>query len=99
LIELWDHAEGCIVSVRAQPGARRTGVVGEHGGSLKIAVNAPPDKGKANKALVDVLGTFFGVPRAQIELLSGHAARDKRFLLRGLRQADVRNLLEKKAIS
>jgi uncharacterized protein (TIGR00251 family) len=82
MIEVVDHAEGCILPVRAQPGARRDGVVGAHNGALKVAVRAPADQGKANAALAAVLCEFLALKKSQVELLSGHAARDKRFLIR-----------------
>src|SRR5437588_13130772 len=78
------HAEGCILGVRAQPGARRNALVGELGGSLKIAVTAPADQGRANKALVEVLCAELGLKKAQVELLSGGTSRAKKFLLRGV---------------
>jgi uncharacterized protein (TIGR00251 family) len=84
MIHLTPHAEGCILPVRAQPGARRTGVLGEQGGALKVAVTAPPDQGRANKALVEAIGEALDLKRSQVALLSGETSRDKRFLIRGL---------------
>ena len=46
MIALEDHAEGFVVPVRAQPGARKTAVLGEQGGALKVAVTAPPEDGR-----------------------------------------------------
>lgn len=85
MIVVTDHAEGCVLPVRAQPGARREGVQGEQNGALKVAVNAPPEDGRANAALVEVLK----VKRSQVELLSGQTGRDKRFLVRGLSKAEL----------
>ena len=79
-----DHAQGCVVSVRAQPGAKRNSVVGVHGDALKIAVQAPADQGKANAALVELLAEVLGVRRQQVELLTGQTSRDKSLLIRGL---------------
>jgi len=83
-IQITDHADGCIVAVRAQPGARRNGIVGEQAGSLKVVVTAPPDKGRANDAIVGVLADALGLKRSQIELISGATSRQKRFIVRGL---------------
>ena len=98
MIQVTEHAEGSILSVRAQPGARRTGIIGEVGGALKIAVSAPPDKGKANEAIVEVLRDVLGVKSSQIELLTGFSSRQKRFLIRGLLkpnlEARLSNLLK-----
>ncbi len=87
MITITDHAEGCVLSVRAQPGARRNGVQGEQGGALKIAVTAPPEDGRANAALIEALRDALGVKRSQIELLSGQTSRMKKFLIRGVTKA------------
>jgi uncharacterized protein (TIGR00251 family) len=83
MILLAEHREGIVLSVRAQPGARKTGVLGEQAGALKVAVTAPPEDGRANKALIEALRELLGLKRSQIELLSGERARGKRFLIRG----------------
>ncbi|MBI1832912.1 MAG: YggU family protein [Planctomycetes bacterium] len=93
-IQITDHAEGCIVNVRAQPGARRNAVVGEQAGALKVAVTAPPDKGRANDAIVEVLAEALGLKRSQVEIVSGHTSRQKRFLLRGLTAEALRAKLQ-----
>src|SRR5688572_6489639 len=89
MIILSTHAEGCVLPVRAQPGARRAGVLGEQGGALKVAVTAPPEDGRANKALLEALREALGVKRSQVELLSGETSRDKRVLIRGVVKAEL----------
>jgi uncharacterized protein (TIGR00251 family) len=89
MIVVADHAEGCVLPVRAQPGAKRVGVQGEQNGALKVAVTAPPQDGRANEALLEVLRQALGLKRSQLELLSGQTARDKRFLVRGLARAEL----------
>jgi uncharacterized protein (TIGR00251 family) len=84
MIAITDHAEGLILPVRAQPGARKAGVLGEQAGALKVAVTAPPEGGRANQALVEALRAMLSLKRSQVELLSGATSRDKRFLIRGL---------------
>jgi uncharacterized protein (TIGR00251 family) len=94
MIAITDHAEGCVVPVRAQPGARRNGVVGAQAGSLKIAVTAAPEQGKANKAIAEVLCEALGVKRSRVELLAGATSREKKFLVRGLKAEEVRARLQ-----
>lgn len=89
MIAISDHPEGCVLSVRAQPGARRAALVGEHAGALKVAVTAPPEQGKANQAIREVLREALGLKRSQIELLSGATSRDKQFLIRGETKQEV----------
>ena len=94
MITITDHADGCILSVKAQPGARRDAIIGEHAGMLKVAVSAPPDKGRANDAIIEVLAAALGLKRGQIELLSGATSRQKKFLLRGITTDLVRSRLQ-----
>jgi len=86
---------GVTLAVRAQPGAKKTAVVGVYGegaaARLKIAVQAPPVEGRANSALVEFLADKFGVAKSHVELVSGELSRSKVFLVRGvsLGQAEV----------
>jgi uncharacterized protein (TIGR00251 family) len=89
MIAITEHAEGLILPVRAQPGARRQGVQGEQGSALKVAVTAPPRDGRANQALLEVLRAALGLKRAQVELLGGQTSREKRFLIRGVTRAEL----------
>jgi uncharacterized protein len=93
MISIADHAEGLVLPVRAQPGARRNGVQGEQAGLLKIAVNAPPEDGRANKALVEILRETLDLKRSQVELLSGQTSREKKFLIRGLSRSELETRL------
>jgi len=90
------HAEGSLLAVRAQAGARKNAVLGERGGALKVAVTAPPEDGRANAALVEVLRDWLGVKRSQVELASGAANRNKHFLIRGLTPGELSALLASK---
>lgn len=93
MVALTPHADGWIVPVRAQPGARKNAVLGEHAGALKVAVTAPPVDGKANQAILAVLREFLGLKRSQLELVGGSMGRDKRYLVRGLSRADLEQRL------
>lgn len=68
-----------FLNVHIQPRASKDEVVGEHGGRIKIRTCAPPVDGKANDHLIGFLATLFGVPRRQVQLISGETGRQKRF--------------------
>lgn len=93
MIALGDHDEGFLLAVRAQPGAKRNGVQGERAGALKVSVTAPPQDGRANDALVEVLREALGLKRSQVELFSGATSRDKRFLIRGVGRGELEGKL------
>jgi hypothetical protein len=93
MLAIVPHAEGCLLAVRAQPGARQAGIVGEHAGALKVAVTAPPEDGRANQAITELLRDWLGLKRSQVELASGATHRNKQFLIRGLNPEQLRPMI------
>jgi uncharacterized protein (TIGR00251 family) len=83
------HPQGVVLFVRAQPGARKEGILGTHGDRLKIAVHAAPEQGKANSALIDLLADKLGLKRQQISLISGETNRDKTFFITSLSRDEI----------
>jgi uncharacterized protein len=77
------------IVVKVVPNASRTRIVGKLGDALKIQVAAPPERGKANEAVIEVLAQFFGVKMGEIELLNGHTQARKTFLLKGVNDAAI----------
>lgn len=67
--------------IRAQPGARRSGIVGIWNACLKVAVRAPAEDGRANAELLEVLATALGLRPRDLELACGATAREKQVLL------------------
>lgn len=83
------------VAVHAQPGAKRTAVVGVHGDRLKIALASPPVDGKANATLIKYLSKELGVSKSSVRLLSGDTSREKRIEVVGLSTDDLLEALKK----
>jgi uncharacterized protein (TIGR00251 family) len=83
VIALSPHEDGAILQVIAQPGAKRDTILGERAGALRVAVTAPPEKGKANQAIQELLAEALACRRNQVTLLSGASSRRKRFLIGG----------------
>lgn len=79
----------CVLTIRAQPGARRAGFAGFRDGILKVATTAPPQDGRANDALRDEVAAIAGVRAAAVVLVAGAKAREKRFEI-AASQAEVR---------
>ena len=75
------HADGTILPVRAHP-ARRNEIRGVQDGMLKVSVTQAPEKGKANKAVIELLSKKLGLKKSQIELIAGETSHQKRFLVR-----------------
>jgi len=92
MLDIQPHPDGAILPVRAQPGARRNEVRGIQDGALKVCVTQAPEKGKANKAIAEVLAKWLGVRKSQVELISGETASHKKFLVR---EIEIKDLAER----
>ena len=56
------------------PKSSKDRVVGWVGDRLKVQVTAPPERGKANAAVVDVLAGALGIPRSRVRIVAGETA-------------------------
>jgi uncharacterized protein (TIGR00251 family) len=76
--------QGVRLQVKITPGSSRTRILGPHGDCLKIAVSAPPEKGKANQSVIEFLSERVGLPRQKIQVVSGPTSPRKVILLTGV---------------
>jgi hypothetical protein len=65
------------VNVRVIPKSSQKMVQSELDGSLKVKLTAAPEKGKANKQLVEVLAEHYQVSKSKIRILKGTASKNK----------------------
>ena len=68
--------------VKVVPGSSRAGVSHMSDETLKINVTSPPEKGKANEEVRQLLAGHFGVPLADVEIVSGQGSPRKLIRLR-----------------
>jgi uncharacterized protein (TIGR00251 family) len=81
-------ADGIRIRLKVQPKAKRNaiqGLLAEADGSrvLKVAVNAPPEDGKANAAVAALLAAQLGVAKSAVSVVSGATDRRKLVEIRG----------------
>ena len=74
------------LSVKVVPGSSRNQIVGWLGDALKIKVMAPPEKGRANEAVVETLAEKLGISTDDIEVVSGHSSTSKVIAITALTQ-------------
>jgi hypothetical protein len=76
---------GIQIALKVVPGASRSEVAGPLGGRLKLRVAAPPERGKANDAVVRLLRAWLGV--RDVEIVAGHGSSEKTVRVRDSGQA------------
>ena len=72
------------LAVKVTPNAGRSEIVGLKDGVLQVRVAAPPDKGKANKELINVLAEKLGVKKASVLIVKGQTSRHKSVIIEGM---------------
>ena len=83
--------EGVEVDVLVVPNASRAGVMGLHGDRIKVRVASPPEKGKANAAVLELLQQTLKAKRCRV--IAGRTTRFKTVLVPSVDADSVRNLL------
>jgi uncharacterized protein (TIGR00251 family) len=78
------------IHVKVVPSSSRDAVMGWLGESLKVKVMAPPEKGRANLAVVALLAKHLGIEPQAIEVVSGHSSPAKVLSISGLDDEAVR---------
>lgn len=76
-----------LIQVKVVPGASRSRIVGPLGDRLKVAVAAPPEKGRANAELEALLAKLCGVRTADVTVETGRSAAAKLVRIRGVGRA------------
>ena len=82
------------IAVRVQPKARRTGVTVSEAGHVTVRVSAPPERGKANDAVIEAIAHALGMPPSAVGIVRGHTTRDKVFVVDGLTQEEAMRRLQ-----
>jgi uncharacterized protein (TIGR00251 family) len=77
VLELNEKAGAVTIRVRVQPRARRTEIVGELDGAIKLKIAAPPVEGKANEECRRYLAKLLKVSATSVEIIAGESSRDK----------------------
>ena len=65
------------VKVKVIPKASKNAIVGFDGDVLKVKLTTVPEKGLANKALIDLLSKTFKIPKSAITILKGESSSSK----------------------
>ena len=89
-----DGRNGVLLSVKVVPGADRDEIVGPLGDRLKVRVSAPPEGGKANKAVCELIAAALGVKSRDVELVEGASNPRKVVRIAGVAAETVRATLE-----
>ncbi len=84
-----------LVRVKVVPGASRDRIAGMLGDRVKLTTSAPPEAGKANKALCKLLAKVLDVPPRDVSVEAGPTQPIKTLRVAGMSCATVAERLDR----
>lgn len=81
------------LKVKVAPGSKRNAIGAWMGDTLKLQVQAPPEKGRANEAVIALLARELGCPKAAVTVEAGLTSRNKTVSVEGWSEADLQRAL------
>ena len=82
------------LQLRVAPGVSgASGIVGRYGEAWKVRIAAPPERGRANDAVLTLLAETLAVPRSSLAIVSGGGSRNKIVELTGIEPAELERRL------
>ena len=65
------------IVVKVKPKSKKVSIKQISENSYEVKLKSPPDKGKANEELIEILSEYFNKPKSNIKLIRGHTSREK----------------------
>jgi uncharacterized protein (TIGR00251 family) len=92
-LSTYKNSQGIQLALKVTPNAGRNEISGYKEGVLQVKVAAAPVKGKANKALTDLLAERLGIRKSAITIIKGETSRNKVVLINGISSENLSKLL------
>jgi uncharacterized protein (TIGR00251 family) len=68
-----------LIKVKAKPKSKKEGVKKLAENYFEVRVNAPPEKGRANERIRELLAEYFNLPKSKVKLVGGETSKEKVF--------------------
>lgn len=94
-LEIRETGAGCRIRVRVKPGAKQDVITAVHAGMLKMTVVAPPERGRANRAVARVLAGLLNLATSRVQVVGGLTSHDKTVECSGISAAEMRARFER----
>jgi len=78
-----------VIAVKVVPRAARDEIVGWLGEQLKVRVRAPPQDGRANRAVETLLAHALELEKAAVVVAGGFSSAQKRVEIAGLTREEI----------
>lgn len=69
------------ITVKVKPNARENSIKQVENGNYEVRVSVPPEKGKANEKVIELLAKELKIAKSRISLIRGESSREKLFIV------------------
>jgi len=66
-----------LIQVKVQPRAKRREVAADGASGLTVKVLSPPEGGRANREVIELVAEHFGLPVSKVRIVRGEKSRHK----------------------
>ncbi|MFX1295831.1 MAG: DUF167 domain-containing protein [Promethearchaeota archaeon] len=66
-----------LITILVKPNSKYINIKQLNPETYEIAISSKPEKGKANKNIIELLAKFFKIKKSQIQIIKGHKSRKK----------------------
>lgn len=77
-----DQMKTEIIKLYVKPNSSITSIDGMYMDRIKVKISAPPEKGKANKELINFLSSKLDIPKKSISIISGKNSNFKHLAIK-----------------
>ena len=65
------------IRVKVKPNSRENSVKELENDYFEVKVSVPPEKGKANKRVIELIAKYYKIPKSKVTLISGETYHEK----------------------
>lgn len=98
-LDIKQHNDGVLLRVKVVPASSRTKIAGTLENILKVKVAAPPEKGKANIALIAFFAKLLKTRKKDVTVVSGTTSTIKQLQIDGVTLEEAREIITEKVLS
>ena len=69
------------ITVKVKPNARENSIKQVETGIFEVKVSVPPEKGKANQKVIELLSKELKIAKSRISLIKGETSKEKLFII------------------
>lgn len=69
------------ISVKVKPNSRENSIKQVETGIYEVRVSVPPEKGKANERVIELLSKELKIAKSRITLIKGETSKEKLFII------------------